>query len=89
MTKKIVAIGGGENGRKTSDGTYTPYETGPMDMEIIKLTGKEHPNFLFIAHTISSEQGQQGYFETMQRIYGEKYGCECRLLKTTDLTNKE
>lgn len=31
MIKKIVAIGGGFNGRKKSDGTYDPYETGPMD----------------------------------------------------------
>ncbi len=89
MIKKIVAIGGGENGREMSDGTFTPYETGPMDMEIIKITGKEHPNFLFLAHTINSAEGQEGYFSTMQRIYGKRYGCECKLLKTTDLTNKE
>ena len=89
MTKKIVAIGGGENGRKMTDGTFAPYETGPMDIEIIKITEKKHPNFLFIAHTIPTEEGQENYFETMQRIYGEKYGCECKLLKTTDLTNKQ
>ena len=52
MTKKIVAIGGGENGRKMADGTFAPYETGPMDIEIINITEKTHPNFLFIAHTI-------------------------------------
>ena len=47
MTKKIVAIGGGENGRITSDGTRKPYETGPIDQEIIHLTGKENPHFFF------------------------------------------
>ena len=45
-SKKIVAIGGGLNGRIKDDGIYDPYETGPMDLEIIKLTGKKNPNFL-------------------------------------------
>ena len=43
MNRKIVAIGGGGNGRLREDGTYAPYETGPMDVEIIKLTGKDKP----------------------------------------------
>ena len=43
MSKKIVAIGGGENGRE-KNGIKYPYETAPMDKEIIKLTGKEKPN---------------------------------------------
>ena len=74
MTKKIVAIGGGENGRVKSDGTQTPYETGPMDQEIIKLTGKEHPNFLFLAHSqLQSLDVQDIYFQTMKNIYGGKY----------------
>ena len=33
MSKKIVAIGGGLNGRRLDDGNYEPYETGPMDQE--------------------------------------------------------
>ena len=33
MTKKIVAIGGGENGRTKSDGTVLPYETKEIDEE--------------------------------------------------------
>ena len=48
MTKKIVAIGGGENGRYLGNGKYREYETEPMDKEIIRLTGKESPNYLFI-----------------------------------------
>ncbi|MDD7132061.1 MAG: hypothetical protein PUH84_02965 [Firmicutes bacterium] len=48
MTKKIVAIGGGENGRYLGNGKYREYETEPMDKEIIRLTGKENPNYLFI-----------------------------------------
>lgn len=52
--RKIVAIGGGENGRILEDGTYADYETEIMDREIIRLTGKEKPNFLFLAHSQSS-----------------------------------
>ncbi len=48
MTKKIVAIGGGENGRYLGNGKYREYETEPMDKEIIRLTGKDKPNYLFI-----------------------------------------
>ena len=70
MIKKIVAISGGENGRLKSDGTHAPYETGPMDQEIIKLTGKEQPNFLFLAHSkLQSLYGQDCYFQTMKIIY--------------------
>ena len=47
--RKIVAIGGGENGHIRSNGTYTTYETKNIDKEIVALTGKENPNFLLIA----------------------------------------
>ncbi len=88
MTKKIVAIGGGENGRIKSDGTQTPYETGPMDQEIIKLTGKEQPNFLFIAHSqLQSLDAQNFYFQTMKNIYGRRYNCECKMLRSDKLTD--
>ena len=82
MSKKIVAIGGGKNGRKNDNGTYDPYETGPMDQEIIKLTGKEKPNFLFIAHSqLQSFEAQDKYFITMKNIYEGKYGCKCKHLR--------
>ena len=88
MTKKIVAIGGGENGRVKSDGTQAPYETGPMDQEIIKLTGKEHPNFLFLAHSqLQSLDAQDFYFQTMKNIYGGKYNCECKMLRSDKINN--
>lgn len=45
---KIVAIGGGENGHHN-----TKYETAPFDKEIIRLTGKQNPNFLFIGLVIN------------------------------------
>ncbi|MDD6011357.1 MAG: hypothetical protein PUC33_00760, partial [Oscillospiraceae bacterium] len=64
MSRKIVAIGGGENGRKRSDGTRCPYELANQDKEIIRLTGKEYPNFLLIAHAQPLER-QEGYFQVM------------------------
>lgn len=88
-SRKIVAIGGGENGRlKLEDWTRKPYETGPMDQEIIRLTGKQHPNFLLLAHSQPLER-QEFYFTTMRDIYGEKYGCECKDLKSGKLKDIE
>ncbi len=80
MTRKIVAIGGGSSGRVYEDGTTEPYETGPMDREIIRLTGKEHPNFLFIAHASLPER-QITYYATMKDVFGGMYGCPCKDLK--------
>ena len=40
---KIVAIGGGDVGRHG-----TSYETGAIDREIVRLSGRERPHFLFI-----------------------------------------
>ena len=85
MSRKIVAIGGGSNGRIREDGTKAPYETGPMDEEIISLTGKDKPNFLLIAHSQLKPEYELGYFETMKRIYGDIYGCECRTITRADL----
>lgn len=86
--KKIVAIGGGENGRIGSDGIAKPYETANQDKEIIRLTGKDKPNFLLIAHSQKLEN-QQFYFDVMKDIYFGKYGCECKDLKSDKLTDKE
>ena len=86
LVRKIVAIGGGKNGRLCSDGTYDPYETAPMDKEIIRLTGKEKPNFLFIGHSVPLD-GQEFYFNTMQNIYGKMYGCDCKDIKSDELND--
>lgn len=82
MSKKIVAIGGGGNGFNH------PYELENQDKEIIRLTGKEHPNFLLIAHSQPLEN-QEGYFQVMVDIYNKMYGCECRDLKSDKLTDKK
>lgn len=83
--KKIVAIGGGKNGRIKSDGTQDPYETANIDKEIVKLAEKENPKFLFISHAQSTPELEKGYFETMSRIYKDKYGCICDYVSREDL----
>lgn len=73
---KIVAIGGGENGHGK-----TQYETAVIDKEIIRLTGKSNPNFLFIG---LANLYANRYYEVMKSIYGDMYGCN-----TDYLTNEE
>ncbi len=86
MSKKIVAISGGENGRLLKNGKFSPYETELMDKEIIKLTAKGKPNFLFLGHSQSSSlEIQEGYFQTMKNIYQDKFGCVCKDLKSNEL----
>ena len=87
MSRKIVAIGGGLNGRKLRNGSRLPYETERQDREIIRLTGKEHPNFLLLAHSQLPDY-QEYFFETMKDVYGKRYGCKCRDLKSYELANK-
>lgn len=87
MSKKIVAIGGGSNGRVKEDGTKTPYETREIDEEIVNLTGKRNPNFLFLAHSQTKESDEISYFDTMKKIYGNLFGCKCKSIKKKDLKN--
>lgn len=89
MSKKIVAIGGGLNGRKKTDGTYEPYETYTIDKEIVEIVGRDKPNFLFLAHSQDKEAVEESYFITMRNIYETKFGCECKHLKRKDLIDKE
>ena len=88
ISKKIVAMGGGENGRVKADGTVYPYELEKQDREIIRLTGKEHPNFLFIGHSQLLEN-QEGYFQVMKAVYEQRYGCSCKDLKSNKLNDVE
>ncbi len=85
MIKKIVAIGGGENGRTTFSGIKMPYELREIDTEIIRLTGKNTPNFLFLGHAQNSPEYEELYFNTMKAIYGDMFGCECKTIKRCEL----
>ncbi|NLZ46991.1 MAG: type 1 glutamine amidotransferase-like domain-containing protein [Clostridiales bacterium] len=76
---KIVAIGGGENGHGE-----TIYETGPFDREIVALTGKKRPNFLFIglANDFPDE-----YYQVMKNIYKDIYDCKTDYLTLNDIVS--
>ena len=86
MSRKIVAIGGGENGRINSKGVQKPYETKEIDEEIVKLSGKEKPNFLFMAHSQIpfGEEAEENYYNVIRKIY-ENLGCDVRWLKISEL----
>lgn len=68
--KKLVCIGGGEIPRY-KNGIILPYETKEIDEEIVKLSNKENPNFLFIS--IASSHPED-YFEGIKKVY-DKLGC--------------
>jgi peptidase E len=73
-----MLIGGGEVGRGTST-----YETKEIDEEIVKMTEKENPNFLFIGLASSFSDS---YYDTMKKIYKE-LGCTPVYLKKKNITN--
>jgi peptidase E len=75
---KLMLIGGGEVGRGT-----TTYETKEIDEEIVKMTEKENPNFLFIGLASSFSDS---YYDTMKKIYKE-LGCTPVYLKKKNILN--
>ena len=75
---KYVLIGGGEIGRGN-----TPYETKEIDEEIVRLTNKAHPNFLFIGLASSHSDS---YYDQIKKIYKE-LNCETVYLKKSNIIN--
>lgn len=70
--KKIIAIGGGEIGRRKF-----PMDIIKIDKEIIRLSGKKMPKLLFIP-TASSDSA--GYIEVVEKYFGKKLGCKIDVL---------
>lgn len=70
--KKIIAIGGGEIGRRG-----VKNETIHIDREIIKLTGKNKPKLLFVP---TASMDADGYVDTIKTYFGEKLGCDVDVL---------
>jgi len=64
MKKAIVAIGGGE---------IRTRGTAPIDRESIRLSGKKHPNVLFIP-TASSDS--ERYWKAVQEYFGAYLKCK-------------
>ena len=78
---KIVAMGGGENGRPGK-----PYEIKVFDEEIVKMTGKKSPNFLFIAFTQKNIEGAEMYYGVISKNFSD-LGCKCEHLRERDLSD--
>ncbi len=64
MNKYIVAIGGGE---------IRQLKTLAIDKEIVSLTGKKHPQLLFIP---TANSDSENYMQAIEKIYGKKLGCK-------------
>ena len=73
---KLMLIGGGN----TRNGAW---ETKEIDIEAVKMTGKEKPNFLFVG---IASQFADSYYDAMKAIYKE-LGCECQYLKKKNIIN--
>lgn len=74
---KFVLIGGGENGRPG-----TNYETEIFDKEIIRLSGKNKPNYLLIA---LGSAVPELYYDVMKKIYKDMWNCNTDRIKIEDL----
>lgn len=77
---KLVLIGGGEIGK--SD---TKYETKEIDEEIVKLTGKKNPKFLFVGLASSFADS---YYKVIKDIY-KNLGCETGKISKKTLTHMD
>jgi len=69
---KIVAIGGGETGRRE------PYvRTTAIDREIVKLSGKKNPRFLFLP---TASSGDNDYCAAIYKQFSKRLGCKVDIL---------
>ena len=75
---KLMLIGGGSNGHNNH-----PYETREIDEEVVKMTNKENPVFLFIGLASSFSDS---YYDVMKEIY-KKLGCKTTYLKKSNILN--
>ena len=75
---KFMLIGGGNIGRND-----TEYETKTIDKEIVKMTNKDKPNFLFIGVASSFADS---YYKIIKKIY-QNLGCNTSYIKKKNLLN--
>lgn len=69
MERKLVAIGGGKIPKwsfTTKDDKEIEYETKEIDQEIVRLSGKVKPRFLFIG---TASRDNEIYYEAIKEIY--------------------
>ena len=77
---KLMLIGGGDIGK-----SGTKYETDEIDKKIVKLCGKEKPNFLFIG---LASNFADSYYKLIKDIY-KNLGCETGKISNKTLTHIE
>lgn len=77
---KLMLIGGGDIGRAN-----TNYETKKIDEEIVKITGKNKPNFLFIG---LASNFADSYYKVIKDIY-KNLGCETGKISNKTLSHME
>ena len=87
MSKKIVAIGGGEYERKKSDGTLLLYELKDIHKEIVKLSGKTNPNVLILNHALENDIFEQNGNTVLMNLFSTYFSCNCKCLEKKDLNN--
>ncbi len=69
---RIVAIGGGETGRRE------PFvRTTAIDREIVKLSGKKEPRFLFLP---TASSGDDQYCAAIYKQFSKRLGCKVDIL---------
>ena len=74
--RQYVLVGGGNIGRGD-----TSYETKEIDQEIVHMTHKKNPNFLFVGLASSHSDS---YYDTIKKIY-QRLGCVTTYLKRKNL----
>lgn len=75
---KYMLIGGGDIGRGN-----TEYQTKEIDEEIVRMTNKENPTFLFIGLASSYSDS---YYDAIKKIY-KNLNCKTTYLKRSNLIN--
>ncbi len=86
MSKKIIAIGGGNIG-ECENNIIKPYETEIFDREIISISDLSRPNILFIG--LADPINMNNYFYYFENVFTKLYNCKCKMLELSDLNNKQ
>lgn len=75
---KVMLIGGGEIGKAN-----TSYETKEIDEEIVKMSERNNPNFLFVG---LASPFSDSYYDVIKNIYKD-LGCTCGTLRKRNIIN--
>lgn len=72
--RKLIAVGGGDD----APGDFPKKGVFIFDKEIVKLSGKKNPRFLFIG---TATKDWQGYADVIKSYFGKRLGCEIDVLR--------